>query len=343
MGPELFDFALPRARIAQRPARRRGDARLMVVGPPHGHTRVDRLSHHLAPDALLVVNDSRVLPARLHLQRADGRTFELLICDPQPQLGPGSVITAWVRGARRLRTDDCLRHDELVLRALGPATDDPRGREFMVEAGQVDAVLRVAGELPLPPYIERPDGPTPDDRLRYQTTYARYDGSVAAPTAGLHLEPEALATMDVVHVTLHVGPGTFLPIEVDDVRNHRVRGERYRLSPEAASRLTRARQEGRPIVAVGTTVVRLLESVCSPGAGFLAGEGRTDLVVTPGHRFVAVDAMLTNFHLPRSSLLMLVCTFGGRERVLDAYREAVAQEYRFYSYGDCMLLSRGQP
>jgi S-adenosylmethionine:tRNA ribosyltransferase-isomerase len=194
----------------------------------------------------------------------------------------------------------------------------------------------------LPPYIARPDGPSSTDRERYQTVFACERGSVAAPIAGLHFDAELLARLDHVAVTLHVGPGTFLPIDAPDVREHRVGAERHAIDESAAQRIEAARAQGRPIVAVGTTVTRTLESVAAAHGGrIVAGEATTELVITPGYRFAVVDRLLTNFHLPRSSLLMLACSFAGRERVLDAYAQAVRAGYRFYSYGDCTLLEPG--
>jgi S-adenosylmethionine:tRNA ribosyltransferase-isomerase len=341
MGPDAFDFVLPPERIAQRPAPRRGDARMLVLGDAIEHARVDDLAKHLPSRALVVVNASRVVPARLLGTRADGRTFELLLTAPAPGQGPGTRVSAWVRGAKKLAPGDVLAvGDTLRLRYVEPDRIDDRARWFVVDAGEVLPTAHALGAVPLPPYIARPHGPEPFDRDRYQTVFARDEGSVAAPTAGLHLHDDLLASLDTVPITLHVGPGTFLPMDAADVRHHRVGSERYRIEPEAASRIQAARDEGRPIVAVGTTVTRTLETLARDDARIEACEGSTDLVIAPGHRFAVVTHMLTNFHLPRSSLLMLVCCFGGRERVLRAYAEAVAHDYRFYSYGDCMLVTR---
>lgn len=342
MGPEDYDYALPPELVAQEPAQRRGDARMLVqIGdgaPGHAHAR--ELPRFLDPRALVVVNDSRVVPARLRVMHA-GRELELLVCDPRPGLGPGATFRAWVRGARRLRPGDVVQHGDRVARYVEPDAIDPRARVFCVEVGAWMEALVEGGEVPLPPYIRRPAGPTADDVARYQTTYAAQPGSVAAPTAGLHWEPEVLAQLDVVRVTLHVGPGTFLPLEAADVREHRVGSERIELDAAAASRIAAAKAEGRPIVAVGTTATRALEAVARAHGGEVAPfVGSTDLVITPGFEFQVVDVLVTNFHLPRSSLLMLVCSLGGRERVLRAYAAAVAGGYRFYSYGDCMVVSR---
>lgn len=212
---------------------------------------------------------------------------------------------------------------------------------LQLKAGDLLRLLECSGELPLPRYIARPSGPTAKDLERYQTVFARDRGSIAAPTAGLHLDASLLAALDHVFVTLHVGPGTFVPMDVEDVRNHLVGRERYVIPEATAERIAEARAEGRAILAVGTTVTRTLESVAAANGGtIVAGAGSTDLVIDPNHRFRCVDMLLTNFHLPRSSLLMLVCCFAGRERVLSGYREAVRAGYRFYSFGDCMLTDR---
>lgn len=341
MGPEAFDYLLPPEQIAQAPAPRRSEARLFVaLGERRAHATVAGLAEHLPAGALVVVNASKVVPARVHATREDGRVFELLVCDPAEGQGPGRRVRAWVRAAKRLHAGDVLGVGPLQLRLVGPDAVDPRARVFEVLAGEVLPALHAHGAVPLPPYVQRPAGPDALDRDRYQTVYAGPEGSVAAPTAGLHFEPEALARLDVAMLTLHVGPGTFLPMDVADVRAHRVGPERVRLDVEAAGRIAAARAEGRPIVAVGTTVTRALEGIAAETSSLRAFDGPIDLVITPGFRFRIVTHLLTNFHLPRSSLLMLVCSLAGRERVLSCYAEAVRAGYRFYSYGDCMLVDR---
>lgn len=340
MGPEAFDYELPPESIAQHPLAARGDARMMIVGADgvtHGHARA--LADHLPARALVVVNASAVVPARMDARRGDGRSFELLWCAPATGQGPGTPVRAWVRGSKRLRRGDVLEAAGLVVRCDDDGGDG-RERGFVVVAGDVLAACHAAGRVPLPPYIARPDGPEPDDRRRYQTVYADRDGSIAAPTAGLHLDEAALARLDVVRLHLHVGPGTFLPMDVADVRDHRGGPERIELDADAAERIEQARRADRPIVAVGTTVVRALETLAAGGVPLGPVRTATELVIVPGHRFAVVTHLLTNFHLPRSSLLMLVCAFAGTDRVLAAYREAVTAGYRFYSYGDCMLLTR---
>lgn len=362
LGPEAFAFELPSEQIAQRPAAHRRDARLMVLTDGVTHARVRDLPSHLSQlsDAtpLVVLNHSAVVPARVYAQRQrDGRRFELLVCRPAAK-GPGETVGAWVRGAKKLREGDRLVVGELVLEVPDAkarvASDDPvdaRARPFVIREGSLLSTLEVLGELPLPPYVARPEGPTAADRERYQTVFAQRPGSVAAPTASLHFDAAMLAELDTVSVCLHVGPGTFLPMDVDDVDSHRVGAERFEVEAPALRRIVEAKASGRPVVAVGTTVTRTLEALGAREGGLRAAlelaegaaDGRlvteTDLVIRPGFAFEVIDALMTNFHLPSSSLLMLVCSFGGRERVLDAYERAVREGYRFYSYGDSMLVS----
>lgn len=335
--PDDYAYELSPELIAQSPVSPRPAARMLVVddgGRSHRHVR--DLPGSLPADALVVVNDTRVVPSRIYFQREDGRLFELLVTDPGRRDG---AFGAWVRGAKRLRRGEVLHKAEVAVRYVGRDATEDRECRFELVAGDLDSLLESAGELPLPPYISRPDGMTTHDRERYQTVFARDSGSVAAPTAGLHFDTELLAQIDSVAITLHVGPGTFLPMQAADVRDHRVGSERYEVSFDAAARIERARAQRRPIVAVGTTVTRTLEHVAKlSGGAIVAGSGRTDLVIRPGHHWRVVDALVTNLHLPRSSLLMLTCTFGGRERIMAAYEEAVRARYRFYSYGDCMLI-----
>ena len=342
MGPEAFDFVLPPEQIAHAPAAERTASRMLVLGDTTRHAHVRDLPQHLPSDALVVVNASKVVPARLHATREDGREFELLLCAPGPGQGPGTAVKAWVRNAKKLKPGQHLSAGALVLRFEGADDIDPRARVFTVTEGDVLTACQGTGEIPLPPYIARPEGPDAADRERYQTVFASAAGSVAAPTAGLHFDEAMVAALKPAHVTLHVGPGTFLPMEAEDVRDHRVGAERFSIDAENAARIQEARDAGRPIVAVGTTATRTLETLGRAGGPLEASTGETDLMITPGHRFTVVTHLLTNFHLPRSSLLMLVCSLGGRERVLAAYEEAVREGYRFYSYGDCMLVCPSQ-
>ena len=335
-----FEYDLPERLIAQA-ARPRGASRLLVLDRRDGAIRLGRMARlpaYLAPGDLLLVNDVRVIPARLRARRADGRPTELLLVRPA---GDGRW-EALARPARRLRPGVALELREG--RAI-PVEPLGEGRWLVDFNPPLDAsVLERAGETPLPPYIRREHGPTPADRTRYQTVYAAAGRAVAAPTAGLHFTPELLAALDErdverAAITLHVGPGTFRPVQADDPREHRLDVEDYEVSGETSVAVNRALAAGRRIVCVGTTACRALEHGLAAGGGRLyAGTARADLLILPGHRFRGSGALLTNFHLPRSSLLMLVAALAGRERVLEAYRVAVGARFSFYSFGDAMLV-----
>lgn len=349
MRPQDLDYILPPEQIAQAPAPDRAASKLLVVDRRQGPDQ--NFASHLAKDLpqqleslygtapLVVVNDSRVVPARLYLTHESGRRMEFLFTSPGLGMVQGQRCLAWVRRAKRLRVGDRLSVPGLTLCYEGPDGQDPRARSFLIEEGDLLSVLKAQGELPLPPYIRRPQGPDQGDAERYQTVYAQPVGSVAAPTAGLHLDEATLAKLDTASVTLHVGPGTFLPMEVQDVRDHKVGSERVHISEASAQKIMEAKASARPIVAVGTTATRCLEGVFLQKGAVLPGEASVDLVITPGFEFSVISGLFTNFHLPKSSLLMLTCAFGGQARVLSAYRHAVQEGFRFYSYGDCMLLA----
>lgn len=337
-----FDFALPPELIAQQPLPERDASRLLVLrrAPDDLQHRTFRdLPELLSPGDLLVVNRSRVIPARLLGQRPGGGQAEILLVR---QL-EGPRWEALLRPGRRLRPGARVLLDagfEVLVLPGAASAQGCRPVQLSAADGDWRGALERHGHVPLPPYVRRPD--TPADRERYQVVYAREEGSVAAPTAGLHFTPELLARLQDrgvarAEVVLHVGPGTFRPVEALDVREHRVDPERYEIPPATAEAVARARARGGRVVAVGTTTTRALESATRDGRP-RPGSGETDLVIVPGHRFQAVDALVTNFHLPRSSLLLLVSAFAGRERLLAAYAEAVRARYRFYSYGDAMLL-----
>jgi S-adenosylmethionine:tRNA ribosyltransferase-isomerase len=331
-----FDYDLPEESIAQEPAPR-GESRLLVLDAegPDRHRRVADLPRLLRAGDLLVLNDTRVIPARLFGQRegGGGGRMEVLLIEKA-----GDVEwEALVRPGRRAKPGTVLRFGELSAEVIEKREDRYRLRF----SEPVEPHLDRLGHVPLPPYIRRPDREA--DRERYQTVYARNPGAVAAPTAGLHfteaiLEETAAAGIDVARVTLHVGIGTFRPVSAERVEDHRMDRERYEVGEETAEAIRRTRASGGRIVAVGTTVVRTLESAAL--AAPAGTRGSTELFITPGFRFQAVDVLLTNFHLPRSTLLMLVSAFAGRDRVLAAYEEAVREGYRFYSYGDAMLAER---
>ena len=359
-----FDFALPDELVAQAPPRTRGTSRLLVLRRDSGivqHALFPAVGEHLAPGDLLVLNDTSVFPARLLGRRipSGGRVECLLVRKLPP--GPLRDASLGVEGVEGGSCElwEALMHPgqklgvgaHVMFEANGVRIQgEVMGRHFhgrrtvrlWTEGVNMDAAIDAIGHMPLPPYIKRPDEPS--DRLRYQTVYARERGSVAAPTAGLHfttalLDELAARGIGRVDVTLHVGYGTFKPIRVDRVEDHEVDPETFSVSADAAAALTRARAEGRRVIAVGTTTVRVLESLAMGPDGRIEPQaGETRLFVRPGHQFQFVNGLITNFHLPRSSLLVLVAAFAGRERILAAYQDAIARGYRFYSYGDAMLI-----
>ena len=294
----------------------------------------------LHPSDFLVLNDTRVFPARLRGRKPSGGAVELLLVEAEEADGPAQRWRALYTSSKPLRPGIVVPLGE----GLGATLLEPLGEglgRFLLEAPLgVRAAIEAAGEVPLPPYLER--APEETDRERYQTVYARAEGAVAAPTAGLHFTPALLGAIEdrgvrIARLTLHVGPGTFLPVRSERIEEHRMQEEAYLVPEETAEAIRAARSARRRVVAVGTTSLRALESAGASGE-VQAGAGRTDLFVYPGYRFRVVDTLLTNFHLPRSTLLMLVAAFGGRERILAAYAEAIREGYRFYSYGDAMLV-----
>ncbi|MBI2219674.1 MAG: tRNA preQ1(34) S-adenosylmethionine ribosyltransferase-isomerase QueA [Acidobacteria bacterium] len=345
-----FDFELPPELIAQEAAPR-GTSRLLVLDRGSGatrHARIGDLPGLLAPGDLLVVNDTRVFPARLLGRRApSGGAVECMLVERIGGTGSSEEWDALMHPGQKLKPGARLvfqgpagtLHGEVLERRFFGRR---RIRLWAVDGPEVGALIDALGHVPLPPYIHRPD--RADDRERYQTIYARRRGSVAAPTAGLHFTGDILRALDArgvgrVSITLHVGYGTFQPVRAADVEQHVVEAERYEIEDAAAAQINRALDDGRRIVAVGTTTTRALESAAIAGSGRLGpGRGEASLFIYPGYTFRVVQALLTNFHLPKSSLLMLVSAFAGREPVLAAYREAVAERYRFYSYGDAMLV-----
>jgi S-adenosylmethionine:tRNA ribosyltransferase-isomerase len=323
-----YDFPLPERLIARYPPAGRSDARMMVL-----HRAESRLEHraftdfpgYLRPGDLAVLNDARVIPARIF---ANDGALELLVVErPEPTLW-----VCLVKPGRKARLGASVRLGEvrgIVERLL----DD--GERVIRLDGHVD--LEKEGALPLPPYLHR--AAEPSDAERYQTVFARAPGAIAAPTAGLHFTPEILRAIPHAFLTLHVGIGTFKPVKSDDLSEHRMHSERFEISPEAAEEINWAVGEGGRIFAVGTTVVRVLEACARDASGrVLPQSGQTDIFIHPPQTLLRIDALLTNFHLPRSTLLMLVSALAGREFALEAYREAVREEYRFFSYGDCMLI-----
>ena len=368
-----FDFDLPPELIAQQPPAQRGASRLLVLDRATGAVR-DRafadLPSLFRTGDLLVANDTKVFPARLLGRRLPGGgSVECLLVRPLEKTPHGEVWEALVHPGQRLRpgsrmefasTDQpAIIHGEILEQHFHgrrtvrlwssrggsrrhPNAHKPRVGDPATAPTSLDQLIDSIGHVPLPPYIKRSDVNT--DRDRYQTVYARERGSIAAPTAGLHFTPQLLGALDAggverTTITLHVGYGTFQPVRIEDVAHHAMEAEDYEVTDVTASALTRTLSERRRIIAVGTTTTRALESLAIDEQGVVAGgRGRTNLFIYPGYQFRLVSGLVTNFHLPRSSLLMLVCAFGGREAVLAAYRHAVNQGYRFYSYGDAMVI-----
>lgn len=337
-----YDFPLPDELIAQEPPAERGASRLLLVDRAAGtisHRRFAELPELLAPGDLLVRNETRVIPARLIGRKESGGLIELLLVEPVE--GEETLWRCMTRSAKPARPGCRLAFaGDLRGEVVADLGEGWRSVLFTCR-DEFLAHLESAGEMPLPPYIARP--PRDADRERYQTIFAGEPGAVAAPTAGLHFTTATFSALaargiDSCGLTLHVGPGTFLPVRAERLDDHRMHAERYEIPAATAAAVNRAKGEGRRVVAVGTTSTRALESAVDAHGVVQGGRGATELFIRPGHRFQAVDALLTNFHLPRSTLLVLVSAFAGRDLILAAYREAVAEKYRFFSYGDCMLI-----
>lgn len=337
MKTKNFSFELPEELIAQNPVRERGTSRLMRVRRESAaveHFSITDLPEVLPAGTVLVINDSRVRKARIYGRTEYGGEVEFLLLEPVDR-------TSWkcmVSKAKRQKPGRTYTLPGDVHAAVESIEGEFRIVKF--DPGIDDEYLEEYGHLPLPPYIRRED--TPEDYERYQTVYAVKPGSVAAPTAGLHLTRKLISQLEdrgieVVHITLHVGIGTFLPIRTEEVETHRMHTEQYFISGESAERINRAKREGRKICAVGTTSVRTLESACRQSE-IISGEGSTDLYIYPGYTFRAVDMMLTNFHTPESTLLVMVSAFAGKDLIEKSYREAIKERYRFFSYGDAMLI-----
>ncbi|MCL6634293.1 MAG: tRNA preQ1(34) S-adenosylmethionine ribosyltransferase-isomerase QueA [Peptococcaceae bacterium] len=335
-----FDYFLPEELIAQEPAEKRDESRLLVVRLDRDefeHRRFKDLVEYLNPGDALVINDTRVIPARLPgRKKGSGAKIEVLLLK---RLGD----TRWealVKPGKRAAAGTRIEFGEGLLECLVEGGTDYGGRvvDFCFD-GPFEEVLERVGVMPLPPYIKKPLL----DQHRYQTIYARQAGSAAAPTAGLHFSPELMERtrakgVTVVPVLLHVGLGTFRPVKVEDIRRHHMHAEYYEVSEEAADAVDQTRRRGGRVIAVGTTTTRCLESAADESGRVRPGSGWTDIFIYPGYRFKVIDGLVTNFHLPRSTLLMMVSALAGREKILSAYREAVQLKYRFFSFGDAMLI-----
>ncbi len=340
---EDYNYQLPPELIAQEPLQERDKSRLMLLDRKKGeihHSLFYELPNLLGQEHVLVVNNSRVLPARLYGTRKTGGRVELLVIEAQ---GEKTKCLVKLRGK--------LKHGEYIhfggedrARFLGQGEDGIYIFQFATQSG-LDELLEKKGLMPLPPYIKRP--PTERDKERYQTIFSKAPGSVAAPTAGLHFSRELITRLNkrgvrILEITLHVGYGTFRPVKARDIRQHRVMPERYNIPEEVAKELNEAMAAGKRILAVGTTVVRALESAAEKEGSIRPGSGVADLTILPGYEFKVIQGLITNFHLPKSSLLMLVSAFAGYELTMEAYRSAVEHRYRFYSYGDAMLIHQGE-
>lgn len=335
-----FYYELPHRLVAQDPLPERGHSRLLCLNGANGEI-VDRnfaeISTIIQPGDLLVFNDTRVIPARIFGTKETGGKAEILV---ERLLSDGHVL-AQISASKPPRAGSRILLNGGVIAEV----EDREGdfyRLFVNDPRPITEILEDIGHVPLPPYITRGDDSV--DKERYQTVYARIDGAVAAPTAGLHFDRELIDRLqpmgvDIAYVTLHVGAGTFQPVRVDDIRNHKMHREYFEVAPRVCEQVNEARNRGGRVIAVGTTVVRCLETA-SRGGSMTPCQGETDIFIYPSFDFMTVDALITNFHMPESTLLMLVCAFAGKDHVLAAYRHAIEQEYRFYSYGDAMFIKR---
>jgi S-adenosylmethionine:tRNA ribosyltransferase-isomerase len=331
-----FDFDLPKSLIAQHPTEKRADSRLLIVQKNFIDATFSQLGEFLKPKDLLILNDTKVIPARLFGRKESGGKVEILV----ERLINDFQALVMIKASRapKIGSDIVLENDEQV-KVIDKASGLYR---LSFGSNSVLALLNQIGHVPLPPYIERIDNK--EDLMRYQTVYAKNDGAVAAPTAGLHFDESLLSSLNsygVNHafVTLHVGAGTFLPVQVEDIKDHKMHSECFEVCQETIDKIVTTKENGGRIVAVGTTAVRTLESIALPGE-LSSTKGDTDIFIYPGFEFRLVDAMITNFHLPKSSLLMLVSAFIGIEKMFQIYQYAIEEKYRFFSYGDAMLLEK---
>ncbi len=358
-----YDYALPEENIAQQPASRRDASRLLVLdcGPgPFLDRNFADICDFLAPGDLLVVNDTRVFPARLLGRKESGGRVELLILEyplavSQGAAGEGAEeawreveVVGLVKSSKRPRPGSMLVFSERLRARVLALLPDGKVRVALCHQGELAPLLEEQGQLPLPPYIRREEGQTAEDRGRYQTVYAQTPGAVAAPTAGLHFTPELLARIEglgvsIASVTLHVGYGTFAPVRAEDIREHAIHAEYLLVSEQTAAKVNETKRKGGRVWAVGTTSVRALEFAADEAGRLAPKSAFCDLYIYPGYRFRVVDNLITNFHLPQSSLLFLVSALAGRERIFSAYAEAVRKGYRFYSYGDAMAIIGRHP
>lgn len=337
-----YEFELPEELIAQKPLEKRENSRMLVVKRSENNWRDAHFydfPSFLHEGDVLVLNNTKVFPARLLGETETGAKIEIFLVEETEH----QIWETLARPAKRLKIGKKIVFNENLSAEVIEKSDE--GRVFLrfYADGIFDEIIDRIGKTPLPPYIKRDGSKTDEDRERYQTVFAKQRGAIAAPTAGLHFTPQILEDIknrgiSVTEITLHVGYGTFEPVRVKDLSKHTVLPENYEISEQTAEILNRAKAENRRIIAVGTTTTRALESAISNDKRFYSGKNQANLTITPNYKFSAIDGLLTNFHLPQSSLLVLVSTFGGYELIMNAYRHAVASHYRFYSYGDCMLI-----
>lgn len=337
-----FYFELPEELIAQRPSGERGNDKLMFLNKTTGqveHHKMEDLVDLVAPGTLMIFNDSRVRRSRCYgIKTTSGREQEFMFLNP---IGDGSSWNTMVKGAKKVKVGNEYKFTDGSIGVISEVSEGSEFRTIKFDKPLDEAWFERNGHIPLPPYIRREDDDT--DSERYQTVYARETGSAAAPTAGLHFTESLLQKLkdkgiELAWVTLHVGLGTFLPVREDNIEDHKMHTEYYTVSEETAAKVAKAKAEGRPVLAVGTTSVRTLESASDENGRLIPGTRGTNIFMYPGYKFKVVDQMFTNFHTPESTLIMLVSAFAGNENIMSAYSQAVENKYRFFSYGDCMLI-----
>ena len=337
-----FDYELPEELIAQKPLEKRENSQMLAVnraGKSFADEQFVNFPKFLKKGDVIVLNNTKVFPARLFGETETGAKVEIFLVR---EIENGTWETL-ARPAKRLKIGRKIIFNENLSATVVEKSEDGKVLVEFETSGDFDAILDEIGKTPLPPYIKREKGAIDQDRERYQTVFARERGAIAAPTAGLHFTPKILEEIktsgaEIAEITLHVGYGTFEPVRVDDLSEHKVLPERYEISAETAEILNNAKAESRRIIAIGTTTTRTLESASDENSKIKAGKGLADLTITPSYKFKIINGILTNFHLPQSSLLVLISTFGGHELIMKAYQHAVSEKYRFYSYGDCMLI-----
>ncbi len=342
---EDYDYYLPKELIAQKPSPQREKCKLMIVNRSTKeiiHTNFSKIMDYLDENNILVINDTKVIPARLFGKKETGGKVEILLLDFDPERTKSTIFEArcLIKASRRPRPGSYIFFPKGLKAKVNGYKDGKVDIIFESELPFIE-VLKEIGKMPLPPYIKREV--TPEDASNYQTIYAEKPGAIAAPTAGLHFSPDLIDALKkkgigIVHITLHIGYGTFIPVKVSDIRKHKMESESFEVSKEAARFINDGIKEGKEIITVGTTTIRALEYLATKYGKVIAKKGICDLFIYPGYKFKVIKGLITNFHLPKSTLIMLVCALAGKDLVLKAYKEAIDMQYRFYSYGDAMLI-----